>query len=92
MTKINLPAGYFVQNGCHNCQHCFLKYDYDSYPSYFCTYNAPPRPNCLSVAMDEWGENAEEREAWHGWSENREVKSYGICDFWERQLPENQDL
>jgi hypothetical protein len=44
---------YQKQNGCHNCQHCFIFREYEEGSSFYCTFNAPPRPLCGSVAMGE---------------------------------------
>lgn len=48
------PASYReVQNNCANCKNSEMTYDYDEFNYYYCTKNAPPRPFCGSVAMDE---------------------------------------
>lgn len=93
------PTSYRIQHGCHNCGHCFIKTDYDQGPEYFCTFGAPPRPQCSSVAMDEcktshdededWNAQFAERtanyELWHEWSMPREVEPFGICEHHELQ-------
>lgn len=44
---------YKVQEGCHNCIYVFKEYDYDSTISLFCTCQAPERPICGSVCLEE---------------------------------------
>jgi len=83
--------GYREQHGCHDCKHVFKMYDWDECTTYYCTYGAPPRPPCGSVAMDEtWDcEGFEEGlENWLKWAEPRQVKAWGICDKYE---PEAED-
>lgn len=47
------PNGYTEQSGCHNCEHRFEKDDYDDPTEYFCAFDAPMRPLCGSVSMEE---------------------------------------
>lgn len=81
-------GSYFEQNGCHNCKHCFSKGDYDESPTLFCTFDAPPRPPCGSVSMDEsWNdidaEFAIAHRKWDEWREGREVAPWGKCENWK---------
>ncbi len=83
---------YREQNGCHNCRHVFLRYEYDDTDEYYCTLNAPERPMCNSVNMNEWAGTVERsmtlathdriEKAWRAWKKDREVKAWGICDAW----------
>jgi hypothetical protein len=84
-----LPISYRNQDGCHDCRHVFVKYEHDDPPFYFCTLNAPPRPLCCSVAMDETVPDdgtidfvsfREANKRWEEWASVREVQAYGICD------------
>ena len=81
---------YIVQDGCHNCKKVFKRYDYEQLNEYFCTINAPLRPLCMSVAMDESPDYDRDSEfdniyyKWDKWKENREVRSWGKCDLWEK--------
>lgn len=76
---------YKEQTSCHNCKHCFVMEEYDSY----CTHGAPPIPRCGSVFMKEdfsstegpyndklWEENFEK---WEAWEKSKSVKCYGMC-------------
>lgn len=80
---------YRTQDGCHNCAHVFTRCDYSEEDDYYCTLNAPERPLCGSVKMDEgFGSRlARERggfsrEAWQSWAYARGVEHGGICDAW----------
>lgn len=44
---------YRKQNGCYNCKEVFILKEYEGSDEYFCTLNAPMRPSCLYVLMDE---------------------------------------
>lgn len=83
---------YRVQKACTNCKNCFTLREFDSVNSYYCMLDAPKRPLCGSVLMDEpfdyrnkKGEKLFNKQirSWDKWSENREVCSFGICDKWE---------
>lgn len=89
------PSSYHVQRACCNCAHVFEMGDYDSGETYFCTLDAPPRPPCGSVAMDEMfsegiepGSDPELEEygrrmdLWRDWSKPREVEAHGICEHY----------
>jgi hypothetical protein len=90
-----LPQTYRVQDGCHNCKHVFIYYEHDCGETGYCTLNAPPRPPCRSVAMDEcpsdpsipesdWNgqfeSNCKAHQAWMDWAMHRMVSDSGICD------------
>ena len=90
---MSLPITYHEMHGCHDCYFVFCKGDYDDGPYLYCRRNAPKRPLCGSVAMNEnffprrrtssrRDIGSKNIDAWHKWSENREVKSYGKCDHW----------
>jgi hypothetical protein len=95
---VTIPTTYREQGGCHNCRHCFIMFEYDCGPSYFCTLGGVHRPPCGSVAMGEfdmpatYGDDYEawesatnaRYEAWSQWAIHREVAAFGICDNWER--------
>ena len=51
---------YQKQNGCHNCQRCFIFREYEEGNRYYCTFDAATRPLCGSVAMNESFFNFEE--------------------------------
>lgn len=89
-----LPESYRAQSGCHNCRHAFVRTEYDQGAEFFCTLNAPPRPQCRSVEMGEYESSRNFREdyesqfqdsirlnqLWDEWSIPREVRHFGICD------------
>lgn len=82
------------QIACVNCNNCFIKIDYDEYPSYFCTDDTDPRPLCGSVAMDEnWmsqdltdAEWHKKDMAWITWENNNRVSDNGICENYEKRV------
>lgn len=76
---------YVEQPGCHDCRHCFIKYDYDAATTYYCAFGAPRRPRCGSVCMKEFdGETAEsDFHKFDKWAKGREVKAWGMC--WEHR-------
>ena len=51
---MNLDEAYCVQEGCWCCYTLFVMVEYDCDDHYYCTRNAPPRPPCGSVCMDEY--------------------------------------
>jgi len=72
---------------CVSCKHSVLIHEYDDPNKYFCTKNAPPRPLCGSVAMEESYWTLDDREQarkhdreWEEWSEGRQVNQLGTCD------------
>ena len=81
---------YRCQDGCYNCKHVFVFKEYDQGYEYYCTYNAPERPLCMSVAMDECPNLDSSKKfeklcrAWDKWSEGRRVNSVGICSYYEK--------
>lgn len=86
-------VNYRKQDGCINCKHVFERYEYEEDSEYYCALNAPPRPMCNSVAMNEWAGNVERsttlatheriEKAWRAWAKERKVDAVGICDVWE---------
>lgn len=75
---------YRKQNGCHNCKAVFVLKEYDGYDEYFCTLNAPKRPPCLSVLMDECSVldlHEKLQGKWGTWAKDIKVAAYGICDL-----------
>ena len=44
---------YKVQDGCHNCRYVFVRTEYENGIDYYCTYDAPERPLCMSVQLNE---------------------------------------
>lgn len=53
MSDNKRPASYVVQPACANCKQVFVESDYDSGLTHYCTFGAPPRPRCGSVALNE---------------------------------------
>lgn len=80
------PESYREQYACVNCMHVFKRTEYDDPPEYYCTLNAPKRPLCMSVSMDEHLLRSAPRqvdagfETWDLWSDGRGVEAFGICD------------
>ena len=48
-----IPKTYRILDGCWNCDHVFVHYEYDEGASFYCTYDGKKRPLCGSVAMEE---------------------------------------
>lgn len=88
---MSLPQSYHVQDGCHNCGHVFVRAEYEEGYSYYCTLNAPPRPLCFSVEMNEAlidvrmpdREYLAKRDAWYVWAAAQRVDAWGKCDEWK---------
>lgn len=85
------PKSYKEQDGCHNCELCFVLCSSLCGESYFCTKDAPKRPPCGSVAMGEGfytGPDGkfsskigkERMREWERWEKGREVVPWGKCD------------
>ena len=81
---------YRVQDGCANCQHVFVRREYNEGDELYCTFRAPERPPCMSVLMGEsnqiqgrpWGYDEEGAEKWEEWKTFRCVVPQGICGEW----------
>jgi len=80
---------YIVQDGCWNCKYVFRKHDYEDEDEYYCIFNAPKRPLCISVAMNESPDNEDEwnnaYDKWEIWSEKYIVFKCGKCDNYIRR-------
>lgn len=48
-----LPKTYKSLDGCWNCIHVFVYYEYDDGARFYCTQDGEKRPLCGSIAMDE---------------------------------------
>jgi len=87
---MSLASTYRVQDGCANCRHVFVREEHDHPDELYCTFEAPERPPCMSVFMDEcaptpgqpWGYNDEGHRQWEEWKEGRQVVAQGICGEW----------
>ena len=83
---------YQLQPGCHNCRHRFEYVEHDHGVELFCTLDAPERPQCGSVMLDEvegfmLHDNLNDaQERWDAWSENRGVEPAGKCDGFEAEV------
>jgi hypothetical protein len=82
---------YRNQKSCPQCKHVFVKYDFEDGPYYYCTYNAPPRPPCDSMAMTETSlqlkcDPIELETNWLEWSKDKTVEPFGICDLFEMKV------
>lgn len=83
------PDSYRERDGCHNCEHVFIRGEYDEPPYLYCTRGAPPRPPCCSVAMGECDLDDEERnKKWDAWKRGRRVRREGICNHWKEASDE----
>lgn len=86
--KTERPEGYVDLDGCHNCDHVFIKGEHgEGITNYYCFLNAiHPRPPCHSVAM---GESCSCVEFWEGmykaadrYYDPKEVAAWGRCPKW----------
>lgn len=83
---MTLPASYREQRACANCRHVFKRSDYDDGDDFYCTLNAPRRPMCGSVYMEEdfcamnEHEYAKADKRWNEWASGRSVLASGTCD------------
>lgn len=81
-----LHASYWEPNGCYNCQHVFVKLEYDGDTEHFCNKGKSKRPLCGSVCM---GENRSKfyvgvrYTRWMEWAKPRVVQPHGICVLWQ---------
>jgi len=78
---------YKEYDSCHNCKFLFVRREYDDADELYCTKNAPTRPECMSVSMNEcpglegnMSIYTKADKKWDEWKEDREVKAYGVCD------------
>lgn len=82
---------YRVQDGCHNCRYVFIRTEFDNGTDYFCTYNAPKRPLCMSIQLNESPnfstieEFEEYSKKWNKWANGRDVHPCGICEKHEKE-------
>ena len=79
---------YRDQDGCHNCEHRFVRQEYGEQDEYYCTLGAPPRPSCGTLNLGHWGQPPDspycetwDSKAWAQWSNGREVELWGICSM-----------
>jgi len=78
-----LPESFSISNGCGNCIHAFRREEQESDPELYCTFDAPPRPNCGSFAMNEQHIADIDETNWAEWAEGRWVPELGVCDQYE---------
>ena len=85
LTKV--PESYYEQDGCYNCSRVFERIEHGECPEYYCTFNAPERPLCMSRVMKEYPDHLKKvrdispyYRAWNEWSEGRQVSACGICN------------
>lgn len=90
------PTTYRLHNCCATCAHVFKREDHDCEDEYYCTLDAPPRPPCGSVFMEESfhvlsGQKTFLEESsvyetlktdWDNWKAGREVQAFGVCGNW----------
>lgn len=84
-----MMKNFIAQDGCHNCKNVFIRYEYEDLHEYFCVIDAPKRPLCMSVAMNEnlggYGSRIGAYNKWYKWKEGRGVEPWGRCDLYDRQ-------
>ena len=47
------PPSYRILNACANCKHVFVREEYDEKDEHYCALDAPARPPCMSLKMEE---------------------------------------
>lgn len=90
---------YRVQDGCANCQHVFVRQEYEGNDELYCTLNAPKRPLCMSIFMAEdcqipknqWGYDEAGHKKWDAWKDGRRVVPNGICREWSFKKMESAE-
>lgn len=89
-----MDKSYKIQDGCHNCRHCFIKSDYDSEDEYFCEFNKKRPIPCGSCKMREcfeWGSEHDniywqQLNEWEKYEKDECVVQSGICDYYEKLI------
>ena len=89
MKSLN-ERNYRLQDGCANCQHVFVRTEYEGDDELYCSFGAPQRPACMSVLMEEhnpvpgapWGFDEEGQKKWDEWKDGRRVLPQGLCTEW----------
>lgn len=83
---------YRVQDACPYCEHCIPIWDWESPDTWYCGLNAPKRPPCGSVGMNESfylkdkGTEGYTFNDWLDWAEDRGVSDQGICDCFKKRV------
>lgn len=85
---------YRNQNGCHNCNCCFIKEEYENENEYYCNINKSKRPICGSIYMKESFSKKHANknlfnkryQKWEKWTKGKKVNPWGICDEWGKQI------
>lgn len=79
---------------CATCKHCFIKHEYDETPELYCTLNAPTRPLCGCLAMNEEFSDDDRdcyetgKQAWDEWAKFRYRHTDNVCDAYEKGVPQ----
>ena len=79
---------YREQNGCHNCTHCFRRYEHDDPDTYYYTEgDTEKHPLCGSVAMEEYTRDLSKTDwaKWYNWADEREVVAWKYCDSYSKK-------
>lgn len=82
-----MNKSYHIQNGCHNCELCYIHQEQDCGPQYFCTVNAPPRPEnywATTLHYEPFDLKKADKyyDDWDDWTKDRKVEPWGKCDSW----------
>lgn len=92
----NLPPTYRVIHSCSECNHVFIRGEWDDPSTYYCTLRAPYRPHSMGTGERKSLSDKRTKERWrrwNEWAEGREVDGYcGTCDEWEPDRPKSLKL
>ena len=77
-----------IEKKCKTCLHCFMREEYDEYPTFYCTHDAETRPPCCSILMSEYdttwpSPRRDMYKLWDEWAEGKGVDEDGICDYYK---------
>lgn len=90
-SRSNPADTYRLQDSCANCAHVFIREEHEGNDELYCTFNAPPRPPCMSVFMGEYelvrgqpfGFDIDGYRKWDEWKAGvMQVAVQGICGEW----------
>ena len=85
-----MDASYHEQHGCHDCELAFREQEFECPDVYYCTLDAPDRPLCGSIFMEEpfppgRAAFSKAMTAWDDWCKGREVMPWGTCEKWKEK-------
>jgi len=105
-SPVHVDSTYREIGGCHNCEHVFVRGEFEEADRHYCTMDAPERPICMSMCMtgeyfdptslgfDEYDAGLEKWRMhyadWTKWNRGREVHAWGWCQQWNEKTGESK--